>query len=261
MVRLLTGGAVRSAPLIYDLVCGEVPSVDPPVVLMAQAMLQLPWTYAVDGSPLYQAMVQEDPAVGAHTASGQVSPGAVPPVASTAAPALSGEPAALLSALLMPRPNTNIMSAAVAPTFPSATMAGPGSAAALLSAMLSAAQRQAPAPATTPAAPASGVALLTSLLSGCLAASASSSQVGSQQPASQAAASTSTGPEKKPLSVHSTQQAAETCCQTDSATATDVIKQAAVAVKSAGGSALAVLAEANGLQPQLQQQAAAVVRH
>lgn len=103
MVRLLTGGSVRSAPLIYDLVCGEVPAVDPPVVLLAQAMLQLPWTTAVDGTPLYQALVlgAKTPTEGDATAH---QPASATPVApsSVAAPEALMDPAALLSSLMTP---------------------------------------------------------------------------------------------------------------------------------------------------------------
>ena len=43
-VRVLTGGAVRGAPLLYDLICGTVlPAPDPPMLVMMQMMLQMPW--------------------------------------------------------------------------------------------------------------------------------------------------------------------------------------------------------------------------
>jgi hypothetical protein len=171
MTRLLTGGAVRSAPLVYDLVAGQVPPVDPPVVLMAQAMLQLPWTCAVDGSSLYQAMVLGDKAPQvSDAAAGQLTAGTAPsPASAPAAPAPLANPAAMLSALL-----TALPAAAPAPAPVPSQMAGLQHGAALLGALLSAVQgRGAGAP---------GAALLPTV---CLAGGV----VGSQAPSGN-----STGP-------------------------------------------------------------------
>ena len=41
-VRLLSGGAVRGAPLAYDVLCGTVPAADSPLLGML-AMLQMTW--------------------------------------------------------------------------------------------------------------------------------------------------------------------------------------------------------------------------
>ncbi len=45
-VRVLTNGAVRGAPLLYDMACGAVPSFDNPMLLMMQMMLRLSWWVA-----------------------------------------------------------------------------------------------------------------------------------------------------------------------------------------------------------------------
>ncbi|GLC68606.1 hypothetical protein PLESTF_000713400 [Pleodorina starrii] len=57
-VRLLTAGAVRGAPLLYDIKCGSVPAVDNPMLLMMQLMLRMPWFLVVDGSPLTAAFLE-----------------------------------------------------------------------------------------------------------------------------------------------------------------------------------------------------------
>ncbi|KAG2493415.1 hypothetical protein HYH03_008540 [Edaphochlamys debaryana] len=54
-VRLLTAGAVRAAPQLYDNVCGAVPPVDNPALMFMQLMFKMPWTVAVDGTPLAAA--------------------------------------------------------------------------------------------------------------------------------------------------------------------------------------------------------------
>ncbi|GLI66386.1 hypothetical protein VaNZ11_010177 [Volvox africanus] len=58
LVRVLTAGAVRSAPLLYDMSCGSVPAVDNPMLLMMQLMLRIPWFSVVDGSPLAAAFLE-----------------------------------------------------------------------------------------------------------------------------------------------------------------------------------------------------------
>ncbi|GFR51126.1 hypothetical protein Agub_g13479 [Astrephomene gubernaculifera] len=58
LVRLMTGNNVRGAPLLYDMVCGAVPPVDNPMLLMMQLMFRTPWFATVDGSPLASAFHQ-----------------------------------------------------------------------------------------------------------------------------------------------------------------------------------------------------------
>lgn len=43
LVRVLTGGRVRSAPLIYDALCGSVPAQGNPMLLMFMLMTRLSW--------------------------------------------------------------------------------------------------------------------------------------------------------------------------------------------------------------------------
>ena len=43
LVRALTGGSVRSAPLVYDALCGRVPPQDNPMLLMFMLMTRLSW--------------------------------------------------------------------------------------------------------------------------------------------------------------------------------------------------------------------------
>ena len=43
LVRVLTGGIVRSAPLIYDALCGDYPDVDPPMLMMLPLLMQKTW--------------------------------------------------------------------------------------------------------------------------------------------------------------------------------------------------------------------------
>jgi hypothetical protein len=43
LVRVLTGGLVKNAPLIYDVMCGNVPTVDPPMLMMLPLLMQKTW--------------------------------------------------------------------------------------------------------------------------------------------------------------------------------------------------------------------------
>ena len=43
LVRVLTGGAVRNAPLIFDALCGHVPPQDNPMLLMFMLMTRMSW--------------------------------------------------------------------------------------------------------------------------------------------------------------------------------------------------------------------------
>ncbi|GIL61590.1 hypothetical protein Vafri_16028 [Volvox africanus] len=51
LVRVLTAGAVRSAPLLYDMSCGSIPVVDNPMLLMMQLMLRMPWFRLLMAAP------------------------------------------------------------------------------------------------------------------------------------------------------------------------------------------------------------------
>jgi hypothetical protein len=46
LVRVLTGGRVRGAPIIYDKLCGHVPPLDSPLLLMLQLTMQTTWCAA-----------------------------------------------------------------------------------------------------------------------------------------------------------------------------------------------------------------------
>ena len=50
LVRVMTGGAVRNAPLIFDALCGHVPPQDNPMLLMFMLMTRMSW--CVSSSPL-----------------------------------------------------------------------------------------------------------------------------------------------------------------------------------------------------------------
>ena len=43
LIRVLTGGAVRNAPLIFDALCGHVPPQDNPMLLMFMLMTRMSW--------------------------------------------------------------------------------------------------------------------------------------------------------------------------------------------------------------------------
>ena len=51
LVRVLTGGAVRNAPLIFDALCGHVPPQDNHMLLMFMLMTRMSW-YAILASYL-----------------------------------------------------------------------------------------------------------------------------------------------------------------------------------------------------------------
>ncbi|KXZ47508.1 hypothetical protein GPECTOR_35g946 [Gonium pectorale] len=55
LVRLLTAGGVRGAPLLYDMYCGAVPPVDNLMLVMMQLMMSVSWFTVVDGTPLASA--------------------------------------------------------------------------------------------------------------------------------------------------------------------------------------------------------------
>lgn len=54
LLRCLTGGCLRNGPLLYDLLAGEVPSVDNPLIMMMQLMMRRSWMDVCDGSALAQ---------------------------------------------------------------------------------------------------------------------------------------------------------------------------------------------------------------
>ncbi|GAB4818448.1 hypothetical protein N2152v2_005494 [Parachlorella kessleri] len=58
-VRVLTGGAVRSAPLIFDAVVGKVPPQDSPLLGFLYMTTQLTWFNVCDGSRLVEAFLRE----------------------------------------------------------------------------------------------------------------------------------------------------------------------------------------------------------
>lgn len=59
IVRVLTGGRVRSAPLLFDALCGTVPPVDSPLLPVLQMMTQLTWFDVTDGSRLMRHFLAE----------------------------------------------------------------------------------------------------------------------------------------------------------------------------------------------------------
>jgi hypothetical protein len=44
LVRTLTGGQIRNAPLVYDELCGSVPPQDNPMLLMFMLMTRISWS-------------------------------------------------------------------------------------------------------------------------------------------------------------------------------------------------------------------------
>ncbi|KAL6756726.1 hypothetical protein V8C86DRAFT_2643587 [Haematococcus lacustris] len=64
LARILTGGAVCSAPLLYDLLAGTLPAVDHPMVMMMQMMTQTSWHSVCDGSRLYNSLLAEATSAG-----------------------------------------------------------------------------------------------------------------------------------------------------------------------------------------------------
>jgi hypothetical protein len=61
-VRVLTGGAVRSAPLIFDLLVGRVPPQDSPLLGFLFMATQMTWFRICDGGALTAAFLREHPA-------------------------------------------------------------------------------------------------------------------------------------------------------------------------------------------------------
>jgi len=59
LVRVLTGGLVRSAPLLYDAHAGKVPKEDPPMLVMIGFILKRTWFSVCDGSHLMAEFLQE----------------------------------------------------------------------------------------------------------------------------------------------------------------------------------------------------------
>ena len=57
ITRVLTGGRVRNAPLIFDHVAGKIPLVDSPMLPLFQAMLKMTWHEIADGSRLMQEFI------------------------------------------------------------------------------------------------------------------------------------------------------------------------------------------------------------
>jgi hypothetical protein len=74
-VRVLTGGRVRGAPLVFDLLCGTVPDADSPLLPLLHAMTRLTWFDVCDGGRLMRGFLE------AH------GPAAVVPVGELPAPA------------------------------------------------------------------------------------------------------------------------------------------------------------------------------
>ncbi|KAI3427229.1 hypothetical protein D9Q98_007164 [Chlorella vulgaris] len=60
-VRVLTGGVVRNAPIIFDAVVGQVPPVESPLLGLLALMMQLSWHDVCDGSRLTRAFLQQHP--------------------------------------------------------------------------------------------------------------------------------------------------------------------------------------------------------
>ncbi|KAL4451457.1 hypothetical protein ABPG75_007119 [Micractinium tetrahymenae] len=130
-VRVLTGGAVKGAPLIFDLLVGQVPPVDSPLLTLLGMTTELRWHDVTDGGRMMAAFLQQhgdgallppaaasgggcgceelslllpETAVPADKAAAAVEP-AVPPVPGTPSmAALSGPLAALLSFAGVPLP-------------------------------------------------------------------------------------------------------------------------------------------------------------
>jgi len=71
MLRVLTAGAVINGPLLYDVLAGEVPQVDEPMVMMLQLMLQRSWFDVCDGSKLVSEMLSKTSATAAPDCNGE----------------------------------------------------------------------------------------------------------------------------------------------------------------------------------------------
>ncbi|CAK0785920.1 hypothetical protein CVIRNUC_009133 [Coccomyxa viridis] len=59
LVRVLTGGAVRNAPLIFDALCGHVPPQDNPMLLMFMLMTRMSWFDVCDGGKVAAAYLED----------------------------------------------------------------------------------------------------------------------------------------------------------------------------------------------------------
>ncbi|KAK9822006.1 hypothetical protein WJX81_008689 [Elliptochloris bilobata] len=64
LVRVLTNGVVRGAPLVFDALCGHAAAQDSPLLLMFMLMTQLSWFDVCDGSRLAAAFLQHRVAQG-----------------------------------------------------------------------------------------------------------------------------------------------------------------------------------------------------
>jgi len=64
IVRLLTGGAVRSAPLIFDLVTGQAPVHDSPLTCAGLAHFGQSWFPFCDGTALMEQLLEQHPGMG-----------------------------------------------------------------------------------------------------------------------------------------------------------------------------------------------------
>ncbi|EFN56517.1 expressed protein [Chlorella variabilis] len=62
VVRVLTGGAVRGAPLIFDALVGQVPVADSPLLALLELTMQMSWHDVCDGSRLLHAFLRQHPA-------------------------------------------------------------------------------------------------------------------------------------------------------------------------------------------------------
>ncbi|KAI7838929.1 hypothetical protein COHA_007291 [Chlorella ohadii] len=60
IARVLTGGVLKGAPLIFDLLVGMVPAADPPL-LQLLSLFQLSWHDVCDGGRLLRAFLQQHP--------------------------------------------------------------------------------------------------------------------------------------------------------------------------------------------------------
>lgn len=58
ITRVLTGGHIKNAPLIFDHIVGHVPPVDSPMLPFFQAMLKTTWHEIADGSRLMRDFIE-----------------------------------------------------------------------------------------------------------------------------------------------------------------------------------------------------------
>eukprot|EP00884_Botryococcus_braunii_P022100 jgi/Botrbrau1/8574/Bobra.0359s0037.1 len=59
LLRVLTGGLVKDAPLVYDVLCGQVPERDSPLLLMFLLMTKMSWFQVCDGATQMAAFLQQ----------------------------------------------------------------------------------------------------------------------------------------------------------------------------------------------------------